>query len=626
MNKFFHKLKRGRISKIILILAIPLQTLLFDGCACGARNSGQSEAGPINISVITSRVSGIAPLSVFFDASGAAGLANNGFFSDNAAYMDATFAWDFDADNTDPDGKCEKASGFLSAHVFAHPGTYRVHLDVYDSAGETASEDITITVSQFSGTTYYVADDGSDFNTGLTIDDPFLTPGHALSSTILGPEVRVLFKNGDTFTMANQVTVSDETGPIIIGAYDDPSDSSPDRPVIHTTAVDSDWATISFWNCSDIRIMDVAVRATAESSENPRYPFGITWGYDCTNMLKFRTEEYQNGGMALSPSGRYNTIAECEFHHTTQTGYTSNAEGDNDGDAIIGNWVHDKNTVDTGNEEHVFRLQGGSRYYIANNTFGPNILVNFDAVTIRGNSEKVVIYKNKITGWVQAFWPQVRNFYEEYQHHCIMDSNLIIGQGLHENDRQSAIAMHARDIVIRNNIIYDYTAGVGIGDDTVVGPSRRIKIYNNTFINPRAGSEFYVLNIDSVCSDIDIKNNLMLDVAGGDPLYTYFIDLRNSAVLNGESDNNIFYGSGWEANPALFDGSALPAWQSATGNDRNSSILDPGLISTDYNNADFCKPEAGSPVVDNGEFTPAALDYNGNLRDGSRDIGACEYQ
>ncbi len=117
----------------------------------------------------------------------------------------------------------------------------------------------------------------------------------------------------------------------------------------------------------------------------------------------------------------------------------------------------------------------------------------------------------------------------------------------------------------------------------------------------------------------------MLDIGGGDPLYISFLDIRDGTIFNGESDNNLFYGSSWETDPNLFDGTTLASWQSSTGNDQNSAIQDPQLLSTDYNHDDFCKPQSGSPVINSGEFTPNALDYLGNLRDSSRDIGACEY-
>ena len=149
-------------------------------------------------------------------------------------------------------------------------------------------------------------------------------------------------------------------------------------------------------------------------------------------------------------------------------------------------------------------------------------------------------------------------------------------------------------------------------------------VYNNTFINPATDDTFNTIYVEEACYNIDIKNNLMLDIAGGNPLYTTFIEVRSGTIFNGKSDNNMFYGSSWEADPNLFGGSTLASWQSSTGNDQNSSIADPQLLSTDYNDANFCKPQTGSPVIDAGEFTPAALDYNGNLRDNSRDIVACE--
>ncbi len=649
MDKLFQKPGRDRIARIIPVLIIYCIILLFTGSGCFCRDSKSSDKQPdpvevinplyptnppdadnppdpdsqIVISVSSSRISGVAPLSVFFDATGTAGLADNGFFSDNASYMDATFAWNFDADNNDPDGKYKYASGFVAAHVFEKPGTYRVHLNVFDAGGNSNSQDITITVAEFSGTTYYVAANGSDSNTG-TMDSPFLTPAFALSSTRLEPGVRVLFRNGDTFTIANCVMIQNVTGPVIIGNYSDPARPSGDRPLIWSTAENSDWDTIYFEGCSDIRIMNINVRATAEHSVNPRYPFGIKWDNFCTHMLKYRTEEYRNGGIGLSPSGQYSAIAECVFHNTTQTGITGrDGGGYNDGNALIGNSVYDKNMVDTENEEHVFRLQGGSRYFIAHNTFGPNVYVSYDSLTIRGNTDKVVIYQNRLHGWAQAFRPQNKNSAEEYVHHCVMDSNLVIGQGQFENDRLVAVEIVAKDIVVRNNIFYDYQIGIVINDDTVVGPSQRIKVYNNTFIHPRAADNFYVINLEYQCLNIDIKNNIMLKSA--DPARVSFIDINEGTGLSGGSDYNILYHSAWNSSTALFDGTSLVNWRTDTNNDTHSAIADPLLVITDYNNANFGKPQAGSPVINTGEFTSAALDCYGNLRDSLRDIGACEY-
>lgn len=581
-----------------------------------------SAAAAINTVITPSRTTGVAPLSVFFDATDTTGLTDNGFFSDNAAYMDATFAWDFDADNTDPGGKYKNASGFIAGHVFEKPGTYRVHLDVYDADGETAAQDVTITVLPFTGTTYYVASNGSDSNTGRTMGEPFSSIRHALTGSHVAPNTRILFRKGDTFYTDTCIYVNGNEGPVIIGSYEDPENPSTINPILHSTSVDSAWAVLHFYDANDWRIMDLVVRAGGPYSYDPRYPSGIGWNSQTSNTLKYRVEEYNLGDLALSPYGTYNTIAECDFHDISDTGYTSNSGGPNDGATLIGNWVHEKNVVDTHNKEHIFRLQGGSRYFIAHNTFGPNVIVNYDGLTIRGNSEKVVIYKNTITDWVTDFRPQNKDSAEEYQHHGIIDSNLFIGQ----DHNMANISLVAKDIVVRNNIHYNYRYGIGVGDDTVVGPSQRIKIYNNTFINPTAGTNYNPIYVDNVCTNIEIKNNLMLDTAGSKVSQTFFLEIRDGSVLNGESNNNLLWGPGWSASGTnLFDGQTLDNWQAVSTNDINSLVEDPRLLSTDYTEADFCKPQAESPVVNRGEFTPNALDYYGNLRDDSRDIGACEY-
>jgi hypothetical protein len=53
--------------------------------------------------------------------------------------------------------------------------------------------------------------------------------------------------------------------------------------------------------------------------------------------------------------------------------------------------------------------------------------------------------------------------------------------------------------------------------------------------------------------------------------------------------------------------------------------MDPDLVDLDPESFDFCVPSVDSPLIDSGTFTGGALDYHGNLRNGSPDIGAIEY-
>ena len=103
--------------------------------------------------------------------------------------------------------------------------------------------------------------------------------------------------------------------------------------------------------------------------------------------------------------------------------------------------------------------------------------------------------------------------------------------------------------------------------------------------------------------------------------------MREHSVLNGSSNYNLIYSSvnDWNSDLGLFDGQNLSSWQSSSGNDLNSSIQDPLLVSTDLENENFCVPQSNSPLVDSGKLTGGVLDYNGNLRDSVHDIGAIEY-
>jgi hypothetical protein len=582
--------------------------------------------GEESIDIVASRTSGVAPLSVFFDATGTTGLYDTEFFEAdddavNGSYMDATFYWDFDTTNVDATIDHKYASGFVTTCVFKEPGTYTVQLKVYDNTGYIGYKNITITVSEFSGTTYYVADDiGDDEANGTTIATPFKTPEHALS--FIGANVRILFKNGNTFTISSAVGRSAITGPAIISGYSDPSDPSSDKPIIHSTAQDTDYVTMYFNGCSDIRIMNIAATATAESS-SPRSPSGIYWNANCNNMLKYNTEEYNLGGLSMGANGQYGAIAECIFHDVTSTGWTSAEEGTADGGAIIGNYVYNKSNVDS-NTQHVYRLQGGTRYFFGFNRFEGDIIVSEDALTIRGNSSKIVIYKNRIKGWVQTISPQNRNSSLEYQHHCIIDSNLIIGQRLYSGDSQVAIMLDSKDIVVRNNIIYDYEFPVGILNDSVVGYARRIRAYNNTMIKTTADTlAFNPFYIDTNCTGIFLRNNIMLDIGGSNsPLA--FLDIRNGTMLDIDSDYNMFYGSSW-GTPNLFDGNTLEAWQTSTSNDLHSSISNPEISDTTptYGSTTFAKlssEKIGAKLEYN------ALDFYGNLRGTVHDIGACDYE
>ena len=115
-----------------------------DTSGCFA-DAGTAAGSNIQVSVTPTRISGVAPLSVFFDASGTTAQATSRPFHDLA------YCWDFDdsgGGNFLADGKSKnRAYGPEAAHVFETPGNYSVSLKVRDSQGRVASKNVQIGVS-----------------------------------------------------------------------------------------------------------------------------------------------------------------------------------------------------------------------------------------------------------------------------------------------------------------------------------------------------------------------------------------------------------------------------------------------------------------------------------------------
>jgi hypothetical protein len=571
-------------------------------------DAGPSTDGGSTFSLVItpSRSSGVAPLAVFFDTTSTPSFADGSF-------IDATVAWDFDVDDADPKGHYREASGFLAAHVFDQPGSYRVRAQAHDGQGRTGLAEVTIVAQAFSGTTYYVAANGADGNSGTAMASPVKSVQHAIQD-LAKPNTRVLFRKGDTFE--TRAVSGSAQGPVIIGSYEDPQSPSQQAPIIYSTAADSDWSTLDIGE--DWRAMDLHIRSggstdgTYGKSGGPRYPGGIN---GAKGSLIYRVEFDNLAGVIMGLDG--NTVAECDLHDFSGYGWYS---ADSVGGAVIGNRVHDMSD-DVG--QHVFRAQGGSGLVLAWNEFGPNAYVNYDILTIRGNADKVVIYRNVIRDWLTGIWPQNRNSAEEYQHHCVVDANLFLGG----SQRGTALALHAKDIVVRNNVFYNYQNGISIENDTVVGPSQRIRVQNNTFISGTPNDDFAATSVDAQCFDVDIENNVMLDAAGTAAQRTAFLRLGGGTQLQGASDYNAFWGASWKGQPSgLFPSGTLTAWQTASGLDAHSFVQDPIIAVTDPAarvDGSFARPAPTSPVVGSGARLPSvALDFYGNPRAGSADRGA----
>ena len=121
-------------------------------------------ADVVTVSVEPSRTTGMAPLPVFFDATGTKLGAGD--------LRSARFCWDFG----DPLSAHPTATGFNVGHVYDKPGIYTVTVTVTDTTGEPVVKRLQVTVNAFAGLTYYVSSSaGDDGNDGRSETQPFKT-------------------------------------------------------------------------------------------------------------------------------------------------------------------------------------------------------------------------------------------------------------------------------------------------------------------------------------------------------------------------------------------------------------------------------------------------------------------
>jgi hypothetical protein len=190
-----------------------------------------------NFEIVPSRTTGVAPLYVFFETSKPLKAA------DGDVDLQATYIWTFQKHKDEPNDRYNRVSGFVAGHVFNLPGDYKVRVDVFDKNRKHGFQETIITVSAFSGKTYYVSTDGDDNNPG-TKAQPFKTAKKAFGQ--IKPNTRILFHNDQEFVVGE--TGLDGDGPVIISGYnDDLTKPVTTMPTLHSNAVEAEWWILSLY-------------------------------------------------------------------------------------------------------------------------------------------------------------------------------------------------------------------------------------------------------------------------------------------------------------------------------------------------------------------------------------------
>jgi len=499
----------------------------------------------------TSRLSGVAPLAVFFDTAGTTATATT------RPFHDLEYRWSFGENpavlaalpgganwaNGSTKGSRNLATGPVAAHVFEAPGTYTISLSATDGT-HTVSNNCTQIVVLDPGLVFAGAKTTCVAAASLPVQGVGGCPGGAntaqqssfstaISSYAL-TGTRLLFKRGDTFS-ATSGSIN-KTGPGIVGAY-----GTGALPVVNRTGSSQILVLSSSTTpaIKDWRIMDLDFNGQSVKN-GTNIGIDAAGGINQVLILRMNIRNVYRGVSAYTSildywnnNGKpgHKIFDEWAVVDSTVTGIpgcnpTSTSVCDwrvilaGKHSSIQGNFLDGQNTGGS----HVIRSAYTGKGVFSNNTLARAgsgqhaIKLHAGSWTGAGVSnpggvgtytEQVIIADNKIIGginpWTISLGPQ-NSTSDERVRDVIVERNWFTSGSA----SQLAIESSATSSTFRNNI-FDVTGAAG---HTGISVSRRgiepvpsnVHIYNNTFYSGSTGN-FNGVSLGAV-TDTVVRNNL----------------------------------------------------------------------------------------------------------------------
>ncbi len=498
---------------------------------------------PITLSLVPARTSGVAPLSVFFDASGTTDPSVT-----SRPFHDLEYRWNFGdatagtwAYGAKPGSSKNDATGPVASHVFETSGTYNVTLSAFDGVNTTTTY-TTITVQDpntvFAGTnticvaqlTTPVAGANGCPAGALTVMQPdFAT---AINTYALAGK-RLLFKRGDTFTGSTSGVIH-SNGPGIIGAYGVITDPRPILMGAGTTyIIEPARGTTGDWRIMDLALngrstingANVAINATGPIHQVTLLRLDITgvhsgvaashWAL-IPGDVSYDQWSIQDSTVSGIPNCNWNAHYDCNWRiYVVGTRWS-----------IQGNYLDAQGNPATGYSggSHVVRMEMLQKSLISNNIitgagiFQHNIKLHAWAwngggggnATAATYTEKVMIADNKIQGganpWQVSLGPQDTGSDERVR-------DIILERNWFTSNSATQVPMHiaSSETTIRNNIC-DLTGAawhtcVLLDYGGVAPDPSYVRIYNNTFYSGSTG-DFNGIEINALVTNTTVRNNL----------------------------------------------------------------------------------------------------------------------
>ncbi|MBL8861149.1 MAG: PKD domain-containing protein [Planctomycetes bacterium] len=536
------------------------------------------------------RTSGVAPLSVFFDAVGeASGVIQPGGSTPDYASMH--YRWDFGDEGSGTwaiNGKPKNSAfGYVTAHVFETPGTYRVSLQVTEPGGTIHDyhQDITVTDPDvvYAGRTYYVSATGNDSNDGLTPGTAYRTAARAMNTLFAshGPR-RVLFRRGDVWPMSTSISASGRNGPYTIGAY-----GTGANPVIQASHAGNGIALTP--SVSDVRIVDVDFSGPHPSASDT----GVQLGRDSL-LLRSTVRGFRTAVAGHDSACIGNTVADCSILDNGTYGlyyapaYNPNVVNDpprhlavmgNRFDNAIGNSLLRTYVSRSLWQANLFQRAGQS----ATRLLGIHAPKKAEFVSITDNVFRAT------TVWVLEIGPENTENggsggVQQVVENVVLEGNRFSVPPASQVD--TFVLVWGRHVTVRNNI-FDHTganwgASVRVSARGIGPVPVGTRIDNNTVYRatPSAGPWQFVTA--SSQDQTRVRNNIVYSPASSVTVAQGTVSAQNNLTAN-------------------------PLFQNAAAGD--------------------FRLQATSPAIDSGASLPLRIDFAGNgrpLTPGGCDIGALE--
>lgn len=571
-------------------------------------DQGTPAEAALSLQLAANRVSGVAPLGVFFDTAGTTSA------STDRPFLDLAYCWDF----ADPDSGSftmttghsrNQAKGPVAAHVFEKPGTYKVTVSARDRQGRVATRAIEIRVDDpstvFAGAaTTCFSSSGNFSGCPAGAGQQTITSFGGLDRHVASGK-RLLLRRGDTFAGDAKISVN-VPGPGSIGAY-----GTGERPRI-LLSTDAIAVSAREPNFSDWRIADLDFHGQSAAAE----VLSVDGRASELTVLRVRGASVGAGiGAGLSIIDHWN--ADGYPGHDVIDGFFIQDSEFRDlvgGQGRTLGFIAGHRLVMLGNVwrnalggEHVLRTTWVDRGVFSNNDMGeapagkhvwklhaPDF--NGKGISAGKYSERIVISDNvfRSTGphdWTVAISPQNADKDERIRN-VVFERNLF----LPGPEAVIALIVSGTDMVVRDNIV-NHAKGrcFAASRRGIEPPPARIWFSHNTCFRSGTGALDFV-EVDPGLSTVVAANNLLSGVGAGEQEFP-------ASALTEQRGNFV-----------------LPA-----------AVLAGGSFGTDWRSFQLAP---GSAAIDRGspEFV-SAWDFSGRARsldgDGSGtaepDLGALEW-